>query len=112
MNKKLKTKWLRALRGGSYRQAQNTLVNDQGTRFCCLGVLADIQGCEWLPDTDNGGMIPISANGRKSWVCESNDFLPSTRAGGLSSEAQEELATMNDDGKSFKDIADFIETHL
>lgn len=31
MNKKLKAKWLRALRGGSYRQEGGALVNNEGT---------------------------------------------------------------------------------
>jgi hypothetical protein len=37
--------WLRALKSGKYVQFQKNLVNDGGTRHCCLGVLADIYNC-------------------------------------------------------------------
>lgn len=112
MDKKLRAKWLRALRGGAYRQSDSVLTNTDGDAFCCLGVLADIQGCHWLPDADNDGMVPISPNGRKPWVDETNDMLPPKRAGGLSDADQTTLAEMNDNGNSFKQIAKFIEENF
>ncbi len=41
MNKRIKTRWLKALRSGKYKQGQNKLKTDQGN-FCCLGVLTDL----------------------------------------------------------------------
>jgi hypothetical protein len=108
MNKKLKAKWLRALRSGSYRQTSGELANEAGTRFCCLGVLADIQGCTWRPSDDGDGLVPVNKANR-AIVPNSNDWLPPTRAGGLTHDQQEKLASMNDDGKSFKQIAGYIE---
>lgn len=43
MNKKMAMKWVKALRSGEYEQCQGVLQNDYG-RFCCLGVLCDING--------------------------------------------------------------------
>lgn len=41
MNKKIKARWLRALRSGKYKKGVGHLnTNDQ--RFCCLGVLCEI----------------------------------------------------------------------
>jgi hypothetical protein len=41
MNKKIKTRWLRALRSGKYKKGVGHLnTNDQ--KFCCLGVLCEI----------------------------------------------------------------------
>lgn len=111
MIRKLKAKWIKALRGGQYRQGTWSLVDSSGEKFCCLGVLADIQGCEWMPDKGDLGMVPIRKDGR-GIVNGSDDMLPTRRAGGLSKDAQEKLAQMNDDGASFKEIADHIEANL
>lgn len=111
MNAKLKAKWLRALRGGQYKQGTRTLVDATGTRFCCLGVLADIQGFEWIDGID-GNLVPIRPNGRKALVGEGNDMLPPKHAGGLNVCEQVDLAEMNDDGGTFKKIADYIETRF
>jgi hypothetical protein len=111
MNRKLKAKWLRALRGGSYRQAAKVLANDAGTKFCCLGVLADIQGCTWKIGDNGDGLVPVNKANR-AIVPASDDYLPPARAGRLSFEQQGILTEMNDDGKSFKQIAAFIEANL
>jgi hypothetical protein len=111
MNKQLKVKWLKALRSGEYRRAEGTLATMDGKKFCCLGVLADIQGCTWKPDTTEHGLVPLAKNGR-ALVKGSDDFLPVRRAGGLTSEQQGILADMNDDGKTFKQIAKYIEANL
>jgi len=46
MNKRIKTKWLKVLRSGNYKQGM-TVLHSAGKRggnykFCCLGVLCDI----------------------------------------------------------------------
>jgi hypothetical protein len=110
MNAKLKLKWLKALRSGRYLQGPSALANMEGTHFCCLGVLADIQGCTWKPDNSKEGLVPV-LSGRKL-VGSTADWLTPHRAGGLSYDAQSSLATMNDDGKSFKEIAAYIEANL
>ncbi len=41
MNKRIKTRWLKALRGGKYKQGTEQLKTDEGG-YCCLGVLCDL----------------------------------------------------------------------
>lgn len=90
MNKVIKTKWINALRSGRYKQCKGRLKKGDG--YCCLGVLAKVQGCK----------LPMAAgilNGRYSGY-----------AAGLESHSQSKLAGLNDnDDYSFKDIATFIE---
>lgn len=64
MNKRIKTKWIRALRSGKYEQGKGSLKD--GSNFCCLGVLCDLHAKEtnrgkWLGgdglDSDNYKVI-------------------------------------------------------
>jgi len=38
MNKRMKTKWIKALRSGRYKQGRGRLKTEKGS-YCCLGVL-------------------------------------------------------------------------
>ncbi len=80
-------KWVDALRSGQYKQGKGCLREDG--RYCCLGVLAEIEG---LLDADgavddNKALLP-------------RDILPLFE--------QRILATMNDDGATFIELADKI----
>ena len=97
MNKTLKDRWIKALRSGEYKQARKTLRRRNG-RFCCLGVLCDIQGAEWKWD----GTYYITHG------CAA--MPPGIYEAGLNYASK--LSEMNDDGKSFATIADFIESDL
>jgi len=90
----MKRKWVAALRSDKYRQGTTELKykNDEGTFFCCLGVLRDLYPAV---RRDRGGGELLS---------------PATC--GLSKATQESLAQKNDSGHySFEDIADFIESN-
>lgn len=102
MDAKLKAKWLRGLRSKKYRQTQ-TCLRHRGA-FCCLGVLADIQGAKWI----NGSPI---INGDDDHRQGGAILLPKF-AGGLQKAPQTTLAKMNDQGKSFAEIADYIERRI
>lgn len=95
MDKKLKGKWVKALRSGKYEQGLYTLKKEN--RYCCLGVLRHIQ----FPNSNasqNGGW----------YLCERHQNLA-----GLDYSTQEKLSQMNDSGKwSFKRIATYIEKNL
>jgi hypothetical protein len=118
MDTELKTKWVKALRSGKYESCQARLVSPGGDAFCCLGVLADVQGCVWKDAPHSYlALAPIMPRGRKTWNCAGNgsgdgEYLKPERAGGLALTAQVYLAKMNDEGKSFKQIADWIEANL
>lgn len=105
MNADIKNRWVKALRSGQYEQTQGTLRNYQG--FCCLGVLCDIMEPEgWDREVD------------EHWGCaDMPDESLLIKAGlmepiPLTNYVPTELSEMNDKGKSFAEIADWIEARL
>lgn len=82
MDAGLKAKWVEALRSGAFKQLRNKLTYDGS--FCCLGVLNQVRN------------VPQS-------------YVDFPRIVG----DWELLARMNDEqGKSFSEIADYIEKNL
>lgn len=104
MDAKIKREWLKALRGGEYRQGQSYLKS--GNKYCCLGVLASVSGCSWKKD-DWGSVFPVM-NGKK--VGDEN-YLVGGFAG-LRAPTMKLLATKNDNGSSFQEIAEYIEKRI
>ena len=106
MNKCIKEKWLRALRSGRYAQTNGYLhkeVNGQD-RFCCLGVLTNLYVEEnGEPEVWNLGNI-ILAEEVVEWA-ELTDENPHVVIEGT-------LASLNDSGRTFKQIANIIEKEL
>ena len=107
MEKTIKIQWVEALRSGKYAQTKKALRDDAG--FCCLGVLCDVlkdhpdvQG-RWV----NGGFLVNKATvPNKSYPSEIVCSLAGLEYGGDS------LSIMNDGGKTFNEIADYIEGNL
>lgn len=108
LNKALKQKWLRALRSGRYKQAPNALKKDGA--YCCLGVLANVAGCKWKAGPD-GGLQPI-LKGKSIGSGEDKEMYLRPDFCGIRRRKQDKLANMNDEGKSFREIADAIERTL
>jgi hypothetical protein len=105
MDKQLKQKWIKALRSGEYVQGTGKLVRDAGSydRFCCLGVLVDVLGGEWTDERfDNYELNGLSY--------DQESFIDGGY--GIGKTDQKNLATMNDLGQSFIQIADWIEKNL
>lgn len=99
--------WTDALRSGKYQQGQNTLQTVTG-RMCCLGVLCD------LVDSDKWGMI----EGTPYWDGAYGALPPDTLTNQLNklfyitdefTGDHESVASYNDQGRSFEDIANIIE---
>lgn len=109
MDKKIKAKWIKALRSGKYAQG-NGWLKDLDDFYCCLGVLCQIQGAKWEPNPRDASMIPFL--GRTTAQLKGQQFLRPFARAGMSASAQETLAGMNDYGESFLVIADYIESHL
>lgn len=103
MNPEVKRVWINELRSGRYPQTTRALQDRRG--FCCLGVLCDLSGAaEWGPNSgagrDYGGMYDYPPGSTADWA-------------GMPREVAKHLATLNDDkGKTFDEIADWIEKHL
>ena len=119
MEKKYKTKWLKALRGEEYKRCTGTLrrVNkkEKTYSFCCLGVLCDIMingDGQW----DNK-LIKNNGRYRSRFIFEGSGSydMPSDKVNnetGLTKSSVNMLARMNDNGASFEKIAKWIEAEL
>ena len=113
MDKKIKAKWVKALRSGKYKQGTGVLFN--GEKHCCLGVLCVVLGMkprqteiskttgfdEWSFGRGSVAFLPPTAV-RKSKITDDSGALPS---GGS-------LLALNDAGTSFERIAEIIEREL
>lgn len=106
MNPELKKKWVEALRSGKYEQGEKQL-RSQDDKFCCLGVLADIQGEPWEKNSFGNWEV----DGQP--YCLSNDTLDKF---GLTPSQHDDLAARNDGDNlpkhTFPEIADYIEENL
>lgn len=98
LDTELKTKWVVALRSGEYKQGIGTLYNAVNNTYCCLGVLGKVMG---LKEVELGTTALLWGLNTKEHFCSPLLGLTET-----------DLATMNDHGSSFSDIADHIEKTL
>lgn len=100
--------WIRDLRSGEYKQGIGFLVyNLDAPEFCCLGVCMDAAGIPvkkmdnvateivWAPELHDD----LEYADQRKALCESLK---------LSRDQMHELATMNDDKRTFGEIADCI----
>jgi hypothetical protein len=106
MKREIKEKWLAALRSGKYQQGRQGLKfkNGQGqVCHCCLGVLAELVEPEAFEKKGNDFLFHSSYGflrlSRDKWL-----LLPE--------EAQKTLSDLNDGGRSFDEIADWIEKNV
>jgi hypothetical protein len=121
MDTKLKEKWLAALRGGDYKQGQDMLRSEDGSCFCCLGVLCDIIGPnEWsinkVDECDGmtyfGWVHPNGYGHNDALFGDALLDYDFSNSIGLGVDEQRDLAGMNDEGRTFEEIADYIEEYL
>jgi hypothetical protein len=107
MDRKVKTRWVKALRSGKYEQGQNALVViafDNTDHFCCLGVYCEIST---RVKRDREEYIYNGDHVTTALPVELRDKI------GLDSFAQDKLITMNDgEHRSFAEIADWIDANL
>lgn len=97
MKAEFKQKWIEALRSGRFKQTKQVLKCDGA--YCCLGVLQTVSremGTAVSKDPGDEYLRPTTA----------------LKKLGLDFQDQVDLAAMNDEGKSFKEIADYIEEKL
>lgn len=103
MDREWRDEWIRALRSGEFKQIPNRLRNISNGR-CCLGVLCDIR-----PDVKwrKNGEASVEGNANRT-------MLPFALACdlGIGCTVENWLTAMNDGGRSFYEIADWIEANL
>lgn len=105
MKRYWKAKWIKALTSGGYKKGIGTLVKSgRSTTYCCLGVLARIQGAEFV-----AGYPIIKGKCRN----ESLTTLDLAYNCGLKSDEMCTLIQMNDnENKSFRKIAEYIKENI
>lgn len=112
MYPEIKAKWVAALRSGKYQQGRGGLRN--GDKFCCLGVLCDLNDPDWV-DTGDGEvygykLMPVFDMPPKSvyaWAgCDFSEAAVTIADRALT------VADHNDEGRTFAEIADAIEAQL
>lgn len=112
LTKKLKAKWIEALRSDEYGQTTAHLCDGEGN-FCCLGVLEHVamkgeveyKNKEFLAFPTikfykYAGIEIDKRVGGESWNSNAVD------------EDAERLAELNDNGKTFKWLANWIEENI
>ena len=99
--------WVKALRSGQYKQGQHSLCTNK--RYCCLGVLAELAvqyGVAKKLSNLYDGREGFLSSGIMDWVGLQTDSGRYMKGYNTTS-----LALMNDQGMSFTDIADIIESN-
>ena len=109
MNQELKDRWVGALRGDDYEQGRKRLrCNDD--MYCCLGVLADIHDPSlWEEELD--GWFYVDMEGELPSDMEEL-ALGQWNDRGTPRDVEGHLIAMNDGGKTFDTIANWIEVHV
>jgi hypothetical protein len=126
MNPEIKARWTAALRSGEYPQTTGALnraraYEEAPAGFCCLGVLCELAAedgvvkhrtySEILTGYTADGMdyieTSILPDAVREWA-----GLDSRYGLEIDREKDVTLTTLNDDGKSFAQIADLIEESL
>lgn len=137
MNKTVKEKWINALTSGEYKQTKDVLcrINSDGSKsYCCLGVLTDLYQKECDTNTelkkleesiefptspsekcigygDLSRTVLISNQGTLSnSVVEWSEL--SNRRGYFNDGEHNSLSRQNDNGKTFEEIAEIINTYF
>lgn len=110
MNREHRDSWVVGLRSKKYPQGRGFL--NRNGRFCCLGVLCEVlinSGVDEIDKSRTGAPEETFAyDGEDTGL----SIFIRTKTG-LGWDDEDVLITMNDnDGKSFEEIADYIEENL
>ena len=109
--------WLTALRSGKYEQTSGSLYNIQDQGYCCIGVAARIKyPLHYLKNKNNkyAGVL----QGNNKCIHPNTRYklskIPQELKGGVEeSQLVQQLVDLNDDeGYSFKEIAEWIENNV
>lgn len=114
MKQDVAKKWIKVLRSGKYKQTKGALrVEEDGKpSYCCLGVLCEVIGMKFHRIETNTGQSFFYGKDSNGWLPPS--ALPRTGMKSACGEIVAEgitLTDLNDDGQSFKQIANVIEKH-
>lgn len=103
MNRELRDRWIADLRANGDKQGHG-LLRTTDEKYCCLGRLYNLLGLKWHMVIDDECY---------STTCGSCTHLNGSYLGtDLPQLTQDVLIEMNDSGKTFSEIADWIEENL
>lgn len=109
-------KWLKALRSDEYKQVSGTLYNAATQGYCCLGVACRIEyPLHYLKNSkgDSFGLTINKGTGSDDLKYELHKIPEELKGNSHDNKLVGELTEMNDnDEKSFKDIANWIEENV
>lgn len=115
MQSEAKSIWLTALRSGEYPQSFHVLHRTAEVKdgipigYCCLGVFCKAMGLSETFDSYRNGVFTYNVQNFSSTTMLPVDFAEDM---GIDSDEMQKLITMNDCGKSFEEIANWIEENL
>ena len=114
MDETVKAVWLAALRSGKYRRVEGSLRERMHgkTKYCCLGGLCDLgEKKNWV---ELGSSFGETLYKYGNYPTSDGSFPPKfiLRKSGISKANSRLLASMNDDGATFKQIVRWIEECL
>lgn len=113
MDQAVKERWVKALRSGEYIQGQNYLRGPEGD--CCLGVLCAVEGISFTEvDAETSALDGFHNDMQLNIDAYIDcDMLVNDKDGHYDRpENSVTLMAMNDEGKSFDTIANWIEANL
>lgn len=121
--KEFAEEWLKALRSGNYKQCKGKLYNDTTKGYCCLGVACILKyPLHYLKNCNNNGFAGTITkyDSQKHFVYFKMYMLkydlkkiPEGLKGRANDNRLVEILTeMNDNGKSFNQIANWIEKNI
>ncbi len=111
LDKAFKAKWVKAVRSGRYEQNIIELrvgKKNTGFSYCCLGVACNIMDRHWKISKFNN-ITYSHKHSEPGYDALNHTFLKQIN---LTHKQESKLIDMNDAGKSFNEIADYIEKHL
>lgn len=115
MKKEWADKWITALESGEYPQGRGLLHSARGG-YCCLGVLCEVVGAQKVAYGEGGTALgTVYAYGdpqefNKS-VLPTSVMSTADMHSCMGANTTGSLASMNDNGATFKDIVEVIRTH-
>lgn len=120
MKRAERDEWCKRLESGAYKQGRSflRLSDEEGDKFCCLGVYADMKDpTAWAspddPDTEITDSAAYSWHGDMEILGDETDPVFFDLIGdGIGRTYQDVLANKNDSPTSFKDIANWIRQYF
>jgi hypothetical protein len=103
----IKNIWISALRSGKYQQGRGTLRTPDSSHHCCLGVLCEVLASAPLISREIREKAQYHLCAEYSSLDQGFEVL----LGNPAAIPNNNLASLNDDGVPFEEIARLIEEH-